>query len=95
MKYCEKHNFEYMDFLSQCPLCRGEAMVWPECHTIPHSNPDYFNKVYQNQPLHTVTTLPNNTFKRRIAPQVGDNLPPVFKRTEKPVKTVPPKGYLF
>lgn len=26
MKYCEKHNQQYMAFLPICPICRGETM---------------------------------------------------------------------
>lgn len=25
-QYCEKHNQHYADFLSRCPICRGEEM---------------------------------------------------------------------
>jgi len=26
MKYCKKHDQEYMDFLRRCPICAGEEM---------------------------------------------------------------------
>jgi hypothetical protein len=26
MKFCEKHRFEYMPWLSECPICAGEKM---------------------------------------------------------------------
>jgi len=26
MKYCQKHNQEYYDFLNDCPICIGETM---------------------------------------------------------------------
>ena len=25
-KYCKKHNFEYYDYLHDCPICVGETM---------------------------------------------------------------------
>ncbi|HBA84938.1 MAG TPA: hypothetical protein DCZ95_12660 [Verrucomicrobia bacterium] len=27
MKYCEKHKQPFMDFISVCPICRGELLA--------------------------------------------------------------------
>lgn len=29
MKFCDKHDFKYMAFLSMCPICRGENTKVP------------------------------------------------------------------
>lgn len=32
-KYCEKHNQRYHEYLTQCPICRGEAMEFDQNRT--------------------------------------------------------------
>lgn len=88
MKYCAKHKQRYMDFLPRCPICRGEEMG-----TIPE--PIVLgNTTKISTPLKQISTV---KFKRSI-PNPGFTQGVVFKRTEKPLKPVrqlPPKGFLF